>query len=74
MLKSSLCYIRRYKTLGNLPHVMQWSEYCVANPGFAHLYQLVNVEDLNGVGESDPTPYFYQVTTETHTYVQCISV
>ena len=51
----------RYKTLGDLPHVMEWPEYRVANPGFSFLYQLINVEDLNGVGESEPTPYFYQV-------------
>ena len=52
----------RYKTLGDLPHVSEWPEYCVANPGFCFHYQLVNVDDLNGVGESEPTPYFYQVT------------
>ena len=40
---------------------MEWPEYRVANPGFSFLYQLINVEDLNGVGESEPTPYFYQV-------------
>ena len=49
-------------TLCDLPHVTQWPEYCVANPGFNFLYQLINVEDLNGIGESEPTPYFYQVT------------
>ena len=54
----------RYKTLGDLPHVTEWPEYRVANPGFAFLYQLVDVGDLNGVGESEPTPYFYQVSTE----------
>ena len=31
-----------------------------ANAGFAHEYQLVNVEDYQGVGESQPFPYFYQ--------------
>lgn len=29
--------------------------------GFVHDYQLINVEDFNGVGESEPIPYFYQV-------------
>ena len=27
---------------------------------FAHEFQLINVPDLNGVGESEPNPYFYQ--------------
>lgn len=29
--------------------------------GFVHDYQLINVEDFNGVGETEPIPYFYQV-------------
>jgi intron-binding protein aquarius len=64
--RPALCqlYNWRYKTLGDLPHVMEWPEYRVANPGFAFLYQLVDVEDLNGVGESEPTPYFYQNLAE----------
>ena len=33
----------------------------MANPGFVHDYQIINVEDFNGVGESEPNPYFYQV-------------
>ena len=59
----SLCslYSWRYDHLGNLPHVLQQREYQLANPGFSYDYQLINVEDFNGVGESEPTPYFYQV-------------
>ena len=61
--RPSLCslYSWRYLTLGNLPHVTRWPEYTVANPGFCYDYQLINVEDFNGVGESEPTPHFYQV-------------
>ena len=33
----------------------------VANPGFAHTFQLIDVPDFNGRGESCPLPYFYQV-------------
>ena len=33
----------------------------MANAGFTFTCQLINVADLNGVGESEPTPYFYQV-------------
>ena len=57
----SSLYSWRYLTLGNLPHVTRWSEYIVANPGFAYDHQLINVEDFNGVGETEPTPHFYQV-------------
>ena len=26
-------------------------------------FQLIDVQDFNGVGESEPNPYFYQVNT-----------
>ena len=63
IVRCSLCnlYKWRYKKLGDLQHVRQWPEYCTANPGFFFDFQLVNVEDFNGVGESEPNPYFYQV-------------
>lgn len=60
----SLCslYSWRYRNLGNLPHVLQHQDYQLANTGFAYDYQLIDVQDFNGVGESEPTPYFYQVS------------
>ena len=60
----SLCklYNWRYKQLGNLPHVQQLPQFQVPNPGLTYDFQLVNVEDFNGVGESEPNPYFYQVS------------
>jgi hypothetical protein len=42
--------------------VHSWPEYCTANAGFCFDFQLINVEDFNGVGESEPNPYFYQVS------------
>ncbi|XP_021945490.1 RNA helicase aquarius [Folsomia candida] len=54
----------RYKKLGNLPHVASQPEYLLANPGFAYDYQLINVADFNGVGESEPSPYFFQNLAE----------
>lgn len=59
----SICnlYKWRYKQLGNLSHVIHWEEYKRANAGFGYDFQLINVEDFNGVGESEPNPYFYQV-------------
>ncbi|XP_060606233.1 RNA helicase aquarius-like [Ruditapes philippinarum] len=53
-------YNWRYKKLGNLPHAVTNPEYRLANAGFVFDYQLINVEDFNGVGESEPNPYFYQ--------------
>uniref|UniRef100_A0A182NDY0 RNA helicase aquarius n=1 Tax=Anopheles dirus TaxID=7168 RepID=A0A182NDY0_9DIPT len=64
--RSSICelYKWRYSRLGDLDHVHRWAEYCRGNAGFAHEYQLINVEDFNGVGESEPNPYFYQNLAE----------
>lgn len=68
MLSYSLCnlYNWRYKHLGNLPHVQELPEFQVPNPGLTFDYQLINVEDFNGVGESEPNPYFYQVSSCVH--------
>jgi intron-binding protein aquarius len=60
--------------LGNLAHVENWAEYRVANAGFWFDFQLINVEDFNGVGESEPSPYFYQVSmTEAVTFYNMFS-
>lgn len=61
--RSSICqlYKWRYKKLDDLEHIHTRSEYKIANPGFAFDYQLINVEDFNGVGETEPNPFFYQV-------------
>lgn len=65
---NSLCnlYNWRYKNLGNLPHVQLLPEFRTANAGFLYDFQLINVEDFNGVGESEPNPYFYQVREILH--------
>ncbi|XP_057199883.1 RNA helicase aquarius isoform X3 [Triplophysa rosa] len=64
--RASLCnlYNWRYKQLGNLPHVQLLPEFQAPNPGFTYDFQLINVEDFNGVGESEPNPYFYQNLAE----------
>uniref|UniRef100_A0A8C1R5C3 RNA helicase aquarius n=1 Tax=Cyprinus carpio TaxID=7962 RepID=A0A8C1R5C3_CYPCA len=64
--RASLCnlYNWRYKQLGNLPHVQLQPEFQAPNPGFTYDFQLINVEDFNGVGESEPNPYFYQNLAE----------
>lgn len=61
--RQSLCtlYRWRYQNLGDLPHVLGQPEYVSANSGFAFDHQLINVENFNGVGESEPIPHFYQV-------------
>ena len=50
----------RYNDLGNLSHVVESNAYQHANPGFLHTFQLINVEDFQGKGESTPSAYFYQ--------------
>lgn len=41
-----------------------------ANPGFAHEFQLINVEDYQGKGETTPFPFFYQNLGEAEYVVQ----
>jgi intron-binding protein aquarius len=53
-------YNWRYKRLGDLPVILELQEYQKANTGFVHDYQLINVEDYQGKGESEPVQYFYQ--------------
>uniref|UniRef100_A0A131YN13 RNA helicase aquarius n=1 Tax=Rhipicephalus appendiculatus TaxID=34631 RepID=A0A131YN13_RHIAP len=64
--RPSLCnlYNWRYQNLGNLPHVTEWPEYRTGNAGFCFDYQIVDVGDFNGIGESEPNPYFYQNLAE----------
>ena len=52
-------YSWRYRALGDLPSTTEGA-YRLANPGFAHESQFVDVEDYEGAGERAPTPYFYQ--------------
>ena len=54
----------RYKCLGNLPHVLREDSFVKANGGFSFDYQLIDVGDHNGVGESQPSPFFYQNLAE----------
>ncbi|GJP44192.1 hypothetical protein CLOM_g3581, partial [Closterium sp. NIES-68] len=53
-------YNWRYRDLGDLPVVKTREEYVQANGGFAWEYQLVDVGDWMGRGESEPNPWFYQ--------------
>ena len=45
-----------------------YPEFRVANPGFFYDFQLIDVQDFNGVGESEPNPYFYQVGLKKFSY------
>ncbi|XP_068993772.1 RNA helicase aquarius [Neodiprion pinetum] len=71
--RPSICnlYNWRYKKLGNLCHVERSPEYLIANAGFLFDFQLINVEDFNGVGESEPSAYFYQNLAEAE---YCVAV
>ncbi|KAF2748206.1 DEAD helicases superfamily protein-like protein [Sporormia fimetaria CBS 119925] len=53
-------YKWRYSRLDNLPVVESQQEFQVANAGFAHEYQFVDVPDYKGKGEMEPTPHFIQ--------------
>nr|CAD2122798.1 unnamed protein product [Meloidogyne enterolobii] len=53
-------YNWRYKNLGDLKHVLDNEEFKLTNAGFLYNYQLINVPDFNGIGESTPSAYFYQ--------------
>ena len=61
--RASLCslYNSRYKNLGHLEHILQQREFKMTNAGFIYDYQLINAENFNDIGESEPIPYFYQV-------------
>jgi len=54
----------KYKNLGDMEHTKSPEIYngCFvsANPGMGHPFQLVDVPDFKGRGESEPNPHFYQ--------------
>ncbi|KAI4700743.1 hypothetical protein J4E81_003707 [Alternaria sp. BMP 2799] len=51
-------YKWRYPSLSNLPSVLSKPEFQVANPGFKHEYQFIDVQDYKGKGEDQPTPHW----------------
>lgn len=59
----------RYENLCNLPNVMT-DRFKKANAGLRHEFQLINVGDFNGQGESSPQPHFFQNLGEAEYVVQ----
>jgi hypothetical protein len=55
---------------GDLPAVTTAESFRRANAGFALEYQFVDVPDVNGVGETEPLPYFYQNLAEAEYLVR----
>ncbi|CAH9119908.1 unnamed protein product [Cuscuta epithymum] len=53
-------YNWRYRDLGDLPNVKERASFQKANSGFSYDYQLVDVPDHHGKGETAPSPWFYQ--------------
>lgn len=53
-------YNWRYRDLGDLPFVLEEPVFNRANSGFSYEYQLIDVPDFHGKGESAPSPWFYQ--------------
>ena len=53
-------YSWRYDSLGDLGHVSTGDVFQRANTGLAHTFQLIDVDDFEGRGETAPTAFFYQ--------------
>ncbi|XP_034693075.1 RNA helicase aquarius-like [Vitis riparia] len=53
-------YNWRYRELGDLPYVKEAGIFHKANAGFSYDYQLIDVPDYLGKGETAPSPWFYQ--------------
>ncbi|KAL3761010.1 hypothetical protein ACHAWU_004630, partial [Discostella pseudostelligera] len=53
-------YSWRYDDLGDLDHISEREVFKRANAGLAKTFQMINVEDFEGRGESTPTAYYYQ--------------
>ena len=53
-------YNWRYRDLGDLPYVREEVIFHKANAGFSYEYQLIDVPDYLGRGETAPSPWFYQ--------------
>ena len=53
-------YKWRYQSLGDLPNVLKYREYRLANAGFRYDYQFIDVQDYKGAGEKQPSPHFIQ--------------
>ncbi|KAE8832277.1 hypothetical protein PTNB85_06669 [Pyrenophora teres f. teres] len=51
-------YKWRYPSLSNLPSVLKEPQFQIANPGFKHEYQFIDVQDYKGKGEDQPTPHW----------------
>ena len=51
-------YKWRYPKLDNLPVVLAKPEFQIANAGFKHDYQFIDVPDYKNKGEEQPTPHF----------------
>ncbi|KAJ7534618.1 hypothetical protein O6H91_13G103100 [Diphasiastrum complanatum] len=56
----SKLYNWRYRDLGDLAYVQQDPIFHLANAGFSYEYQLIDVPEHEGQGETTPVPYFYQ--------------
>ncbi|KAH7656226.1 CWF11 family protein [Dioscorea alata] len=53
-------YNWRYRDLGDLPYVREQDVFHKANSGFSYEYQLIDIPDYHGKGETAPSPWFYQ--------------
>ncbi|PKA60044.1 Regulator of nonsense transcripts 1 like [Apostasia shenzhenica] len=67
-------YNWRYRDLGDLPFVRGEPVFHKANAGFSYEYQLIDVPDYHGKGETAPSPWFYQNEGEAEFIVSVTTV
>ncbi|KAB2627442.1 intron-binding protein aquarius-like [Pyrus ussuriensis x Pyrus communis] len=67
-------YNWRYRDLGDLLYVKEGAIFHRANSGFSYEYQLVDVPDYHGRGESTRSPYFFQNVGEAEYVSVSISI
>ncbi|KAG6500421.1 hypothetical protein ZIOFF_040266 [Zingiber officinale] len=65
-------YNWRYRNLGDLPYVHEEVMFHKANAGFSFEYQLIDVPDYHGKGETAPSPWFYQNEGEAEYIVMTV--
>ncbi|KAF1742476.1 hypothetical protein MXB_1480 [Myxobolus squamalis] len=60
--RPSICQLFswRYNNLLSLPAILKSEPYKIANPGFLFEFQIINIEDFQGIGENEPTRHFIQ--------------
>lgn len=62
-ISSLFCFFYQNQ-LTNMQNHLFVDQFSLANPAFLHPVQFINVPDLNGEGESEPLPHYFQNLAE----------